>query len=86
MYEDDKEWFDGLSWIQQVRYVASTDTLPPVMMRYIVKHGDPAARMALALRADLPEYVRGMLRRDENPQVRMNLECRLNENGLAVES
>lgn len=84
--DEDKERFDRLPWPQQVRYVANVKTLQPMMMRHIVKHGDPAARMALALRNDLPGYIRGMLNRDVNPQVRRNLGYQRNGNGLAVEA
>lgn len=42
--------------------------------------------MALALRNDLPDYIRGMLNRDVNPQVRRNLGYQRNGNGLAVEA
>lgn len=84
--DEDKERFDRLPWPQQVRYVANVETLQPMMMRHIVKHGDPAARMALALRNDLPGYIRGMLNRDANPQVRRNLKYQRNDNGLAVEA
>ena len=82
--DESKDEFDQLEWPQQVRYVANTATLQPTMMRHIIKHGDPAARMALALRSDLPDYVRGMLERDNNPQVRENLTCERDENGLVV--
>ena len=87
-FEDDEDYgrerFDRLPWPEQVRFVSGEATLSPRLMRHIVQHGDPAARMALALRNDLPLYIRNMLRRDENRQVRHNLTCARNANGLAV--
>lgn len=80
------ERFDGLDWIRQVRFVTSAETLHPILMRHIAKQGDPAARMALALRSDLTAPVRSILRRDDNKQVRRNLLYERNENGLAVVS
>lgn len=78
------EHFDSMDWIQQTRYAADMAKLHPVVARHIAKHGDPAARMALALRSDLPSSVRSILRRDTNQQVRENLLLHRNENGLAV--
>lgn len=78
------ERFDGLDWIQQVRYTATATSIHPILMRHIAKQGDPAARMALALRSDLTAPVRSILRRDDNKQVRRNLLYERNESGLAV--
>lgn len=81
---EDIERFDRLDWPQQVMFVSGTAGMSPRLMRHIVRHGDPAARMALALRDDLPPFVRSMLSRDENRQVRSNLTRVRNDNGLAV--
>ena len=81
---EDIERFDRLDWVRQVRYAATTPAIHPILMRHIAKQGDPAARMALALRPDLTNPVRGILRRDTNKQVRRNLLYERNENGLAV--
>lgn len=64
--------FDGLDWPDQVRCVA-THPMDAGMMRHVVRHGDPAARMTLALRHDLPDTIRRLLETDPNPQVRANL-------------
>lgn len=65
--------FDRMGWVEQVRFVSTTPILHPRVMRYVAKSGDPAARMALALRTDVPAYIRRRLAQDENPQVRANL-------------
>lgn len=64
--------FDMLDWPDQVRCVAS-HPMDAGMMRHVARHGDPAARMALALRRDLPPTIRRLLETDANPQVRANL-------------
>lgn len=69
---EERSLFDGLDWPQQVEYVTNHDLDAP-MMRHITQHGDPAARMALALKPDLPDMIRRRLSADPNPQVRFNL-------------
>lgn len=64
--------FDMLDWPDQVRCVAS-HPMDAGMMRHVARRGDPAARMALALRRDLPPTIRRLLETDANPQVRANL-------------
>ena len=64
--------FDMLDWPDQVR-CAAAQSMDAGMMRHVARKGDPAARMALALRRDLPPTIRRLLETDPNPQVRANL-------------
>lgn len=62
--------YDALDWIQQT-HIAAEGVLDEPMMLHIAHHGDPAARMALANRRDLPHPVRRLLTHDHNRWVRL---------------
>lgn len=72
MTNDPIRMYEALDWIQQT-HIAAAGMLPPILVDHIAEHGDPAARMALALRDDLTERARLALAVDPNPQVRANL-------------